>query len=213
MIKHHPTPETLLAHAAGTLPAGHALVVAAHVQGCAACQVELARLEALGGALLEELAPEALAPEAFAETLARLDSPAPITVRQMPRQADLALPEGLRLPAALRGAEIGRWLWVGRGVRYSRVRLPWAPGGNVMLMRIAPNRRVLAHSHGGAEFTQVLHGTFTDATGQYGPGDMAEADSDLAHQPRADGDGCICLAALEGGMRLPWLSRLVGGHA
>ncbi len=203
MIRHHPSAETLLAHAAGTLPAGQALVVAAHVQGCGACRAELARLEALGGAVLDELAPEPLAAEAFAAVLDRLDAPAPKPPAP-PRQANLGLPAGLRLPTALRGAEIGRWLWVGPGIRYSRVRLPWAPNENVMLLRVGGSRRVIPHSHGGAEFTQVLHGGFTDSTGHYGPGDMAEADHDLAHQPAADPEGCICLAALEGGLRLPW---------
>jgi putative transcriptional regulator len=210
VIRHHPAPETLLAHAAGTLQAGHGVVVAAHLQGCAQCRAELAALEAAGGALLEELPPETLAAEAFAQVLARLDEPLPAPPSR-PRQAELGLPEGLRLPAALRGAEIGRWLWIGPGVRYSRVRLPWAPEQNVMLLRVAGGRKVIHHTHGGAEFTQVLWGGFRDETGHYGPGDIGEADETLAHQPVADPEGCICLAALEGGLRLPWLTRLRGG--
>ncbi|MBU6426333.1 MAG: transcriptional regulator, partial [Rhodospirillales bacterium] len=136
MISHHPSPETLLAHATGTLAAGHAVVVAAHVQGCAQCQAEQARLEAVGGAMLEGLAPEPLAAEAFARVLARLDDPVP-EPPPPPRRADLALPLGPDLPAALHGAEIGNWFWIGRGLRYSRVRLPWAPEQNVMLLKVA----------------------------------------------------------------------------
>ncbi len=201
MIQHHPAPETLLAYSAGTLPAGRALVVMAHLQGCPHCQAEAATLDALGGALLETLTPEPLAPDAFARTLAQLDTPAPPAPR---RQTPLPQPFGLTLPAALHGTRIGRWLWLGRGLRYSRVRLPWAPEANVMLLRVAPNRRVITHSHGGAEFTQVLHGGFYDATGHYEAGDLAEADEHLSHQPCAGPQGCICLAALEGGLRLPW---------
>ena len=107
----------------------------------------------------------------------------------------------------MRGVELGRWLWVGPGVRYSRVFLPWAPRENVMLLRVAANQRVISHSHGGEEFTQVLQGGFTDSTGHYAAGDMAEADGDLVHQPWAGAEGCLCLAALEGGLRLPWLRR------
>lgn len=210
MIRHHPAAETLLAHAAGTLAPGHALVVAAHVQGCAHCRAEQARLEATGGALLDSLAPEPLAVDAFAAVLARLGEMAPPPPAP-PRQAELHLPQSLRLPAVLRGTAIGRWLWIGPGVRYSRVRLPWAPQENVMLLRVAGGRRVLRHSHGGAELTQVLWGGFSDHTGHYGPGDIGETDETVEHQPVADPEGCLCLASLEGGLRLPWLTRLLGG--
>lgn len=209
MISHHPSPETLLAHATGTLAAGHAVVVATHVEGCAQCQAAQARLEALGGVMLEELAPEPLAAEAFARVLARLDEPAPAPPPP-PRRANLSFPPGFGLPAALRGAEIGRWLWIGRGLRYSRVQLPWAPEQNVMLLKVSGGRRVIHHSHGGMELTQVLWGGFHDETGQYGAGDIGEADETIEHQPVADPEGCICLASLEGGLRLPWFTRLLG---
>ncbi|MBU6449138.1 MAG: ChrR family anti-sigma-E factor [Rhodospirillales bacterium] len=210
MISHHPSPETLLAHATGALAAGHAVVVAAHLQGCAQCEAAQTRMESLGGALLEEFAPEPLADEAFAQVLARLDDPAPAPTASL-RQARLALPSGVSLPAVLRGAEIGRWLWIGLGLRYSRVRLPWAPEQNVMLLKVAGGRKVLHHSHGGLELTQVIWGGFHDITGQYGPGDIGEADETTEHQPVADPEGCICLASLEGGLRLPWFTRLFGG--
>ncbi|MBU6397863.1 MAG: ChrR family anti-sigma-E factor [Rhodospirillales bacterium] len=209
MIRHHPAPETLLAHVAGTLAPGQALTAAVHVQGCAHCQAQTRRLEAAGGALLEDVVPEPLAADAFAAVMARLDEPAPPPPPK-PRQADLRLPPGLVLPAALRGAAIGRWLWMGLGLRYSRVTLPWAPKENVMLLRVEGGRRVLRHSHGGAELTQVLWGGFHDITGAYGPGDLQEADETIEHQPLADPEGCLCLAALEGGLRLPWISRLMG---
>ncbi len=77
-----------------------------------------------------------------------------------------------------------------------------------MLLRVAANRRVLSHSHGGAEFTQILHGSFQDETGQYAAGDLAEEDEHTNHQPHAGPQGCLCLASLEGGLRLPWLNRL-----
>jgi putative transcriptional regulator len=210
MIRHHPTAETLLAHAAGALAPGHALVMAAHIQGCAHCQAAAAQLEAAGGALLEELTPEPLGMEAFAAVLARLDEPAP-PPPVPPHQAPLRLPPGLSLPTALRGTGIGRWLWIGPGIRYSRVRLPWAPRENVMLLHVSGGRRTPYHSHGGAELTQVLWGGFSDHTGHYGPGDIGETDETTTHQPVADAEGCLCLASLEGGLRLPWLRRLLGG--
>ncbi|GBR00063.1 transcriptional regulator [Gluconacetobacter liquefaciens] len=209
MIRHHPTLETLLAHAAGTLADGPAVVVEAHAQGCPQCRATLDALDATGGQLLGELSPAPLEPATFERVLARLDV-SPAVRPSPPRQASLALPQGTRLPAALRNAQIGRWFWVAPGVRYSRVRLPWAPAQNLMLLRVGGGRRVPHHSHGGMELTQVLWGGFRDGDDRYGPGDLGEADETTAHQPLADPEGCICLASLEGGLRLPWLTRLLG---
>ena len=63
----------------------------------------------------------------------------------------------------------------------------------------------------------MLTGSFADARGRYGPGDMDEADSEVEHQPIVDPQAeCICLAALEGQMRLRglfgrMLQPLIGG--
>ncbi len=209
-IQHHLSDDTLLRHAAGRLGAGLALVTAAHLHGCAHCRGRLAAFEAVGGALLEMEAPAAMAPSAFSNVLSRLEErPAPPPVLRAPRRAALNLPPEMTLPPVLAGCDIGRWLWLGRGVRYSRVRLPWAPDANVMLLRVAASRAVVSHAHAAQELTQILHGGYSDSTGQYGPGDIAEHDETVLHQPRADEEGCICLAALEGGLRLDgWMGRV-----
>jgi putative transcriptional regulator len=209
-ITHHLNEETLLSLAAGTLGDGLALVAQVHLQFCPHCRARLAAMEALGGAVLDAMPGDSLAPAAFTEVLARLeDAPATAPAPAPPRQAELGLPPGMALPPALGNCEIGGWQWFGPGIRYSRVVLPWAPAANVMFLRVAANRMVFRHTHGASELTQVLHGGYRDCTGQYGPGDMAEGDETLLHQPRADAQGCICLAALEGGLRLDgWLGRL-----
>ncbi len=204
MIMHHPSPEILLAYVAGTLAPGLATVTAAHVETCPACQRQVAELSATGGALLDMAEPATMPAQAFDHILPLLDAPAPARRPVHVRQARL----GAALPSALRGCVVGRWLWLGAGVRYSKVGLPWAPAANVFLLRVAANRRVLNHGHGDVEFTLVLQGGFSDCTGSYGPGDLAQADSGLQHRPVADAEGCLCLAALEGGMRLPWLARV-----
>lgn len=205
MIRHHPSTETLLAYAAGTLRAGHALVVSAHLQGCTTCQHTTAALETLGGAVLDALPPDNLLPDAFTRALGALDD-TPEYVG--PPSAPARFPANIHLPRALSGTRIGRWLWVGRGVRYSRVHLPWAPREHVMLIRVAANRPVITHSHGGREFTQILQGSYRDETGYYQQGDMAEEDNETKHQPRAGAEGCLCLAALEDGLRLSWFKAL-----
>jgi putative transcriptional regulator len=210
IIKHHPNDDTLLRHAAGKLNAGLALVTEAHLHNCAHCRDRVATFEAVGGTLLDSQPAAAMTLTAFTDVLARLgERPATAPAPRIPRQAELSLPPGMTLPSVLAGCDIGRWLWLGRGVRYSQVRLPWAPDSNVMLLRVAANRAVVRHTHALHELTLILHGGYSDCTGRYGPGDMADADETLLHQPHADEEGCICLAALEGGLRLGgWMGRL-----
>jgi putative transcriptional regulator len=202
-IQHHPADDTLLRFASGTLNAGLTFVTSAHMHVCAQCRERVAAFEAVGGALLDEQSPAALAPTAFADVLARLDFQPAVPAPRAPRKN---LPADM--PPMLEGCDIGRWLWFGRGIRYSAVRLPWAPEANVMLLRVAANRAVVTHTHAAHELTLILRGGYSDGTGQYAPGDMAEGDDTLLHRPWADEEGCLCLAALEGKMRLDgWLGR------
>lgn len=52
----HPSNETLLSHASGTLGAAHRFVVATHAIHCADCRAKIGAIEQVGGFLLDELA-------------------------------------------------------------------------------------------------------------------------------------------------------------
>ncbi len=68
---------------------------------------------------------------------------------------------------------------------------------------IRPGRVMPSHTHDGSEVTLVLRGGFSDSTGHYRRGDIAVADSDLDHHPRADEDeDCICFAVIDAPLRL-----------
>jgi putative transcriptional regulator len=199
-IRHHPSEESLLRHAAGTLGAGPTIVVATHLATCPACRSHVADLEAAGGVLLESLTPTPLAPDAVAAALARIDAAPQEPIVRPPATT---LPGPVDLPAPLHAFARRPWRWLGPGIRCSRVVVPNDPSANVMLYRIGPNRRLPEHGHTGTEFTQVISGSFSDARGRYGPGDLVEADGEIEHQPVVDADGeCICLAALDGRMIL-----------
>ncbi|HEV7249517.1 MAG TPA: ChrR family anti-sigma-E factor [Shinella sp.] len=197
---HHATDETLMRYAAGTLAAGPAIVVEAHLAACPACRARVATYEAVGGALLDEIEPTALSETAFNDVLAMIDAeegPAPRPQSRKPVEI-----EGVRLPDALGGCDIGRWRWIGPGMRMSRVGVPHDPDANLILLKIGPGRALPDHGHAGTEFTYVVAGAFSDRFGTFGPGDMAEMDEDVEHQPIVDrGGDCICLAAMEGQMR------------
>lgn len=197
---HHATDETLMRYAAGTLAAGPAIVVEAHLAGCPACRARLATYEAVGGALLGEIEPTPLSETAFNDVLAMIDAEEEPSPRQQSRKPVEI--EGVRLPDALGGCDIGRWRWIGPGMRMSRVGVPHDPDANLILLKIGPGRALPDHGHVGTEFTYVVAGAFSDRFGTFGPGDMAEMDEDVEHQPVVDrGGDCICLAAMEGQMR------------
>ncbi len=188
MIAHHPADATLAGYAAGSLPEGLALVVATHLAACPTCRTAAAMLDRVGGALLEGLPPAAMAPDALALVLARSERPVP------PQPAVTLEPN---LPAPLNRCMFGPWWRVGPGLRWRSIRV----GGTAWagLLQAAPGRALPRHGHDGAELTCVLEGAFSDETGQYGPGDVAEPDPAIDHQPRVDSaDPCLCVIASEG---------------
>ena len=209
-IAHHPRLETLASLAAGTLSPGPRLVVTTHLAGCRECRNLIRGFEAVGGAFLEGMPPCAVAPEFLPRTLALLDpeSIRPGAPEYVRRPATPGFPEA---PAPLRGYPIGPWLFIQPGLRISRVAIPEDHNANVILLKVGAGRRVPHHGHEGTEYTQVLSGAFSDALGHYVAGDCIEADDDIDHQPVVDNDGeCICLAAVEGRLRLhSFVARLL----
>lgn len=211
-IEHHPSDESLMRYAAGTLEAGPAIIVGAHVEHCPACRSRLAQAEAVGGAVLAETEPTPMSPNALARALAAIDDLPADDNNDARNEATAPIVfDGVRLPNALRDASIGRWRWMGPGMRFSRIRLPHDPHANVMLLKVAPGRALPEHGHSGTEFTYIVKGSYSDETGRFGPGDLAEMGADVEHEPIVDeGEDCICLAALDGRMRFNGLiGRLV----
>ena len=198
---HHATDETLMRYAAGTLAAGPAIVVKAHLASCPACRARVGQYEALGGALLEDTEPTQMSATALNAVLAMLDDEEGTAPFAPPPLEPVEI-EGVPLPEALRGCAIGRWRWIGPGMKMSRVGVPQDPDANLILLKVGPGRALPDHGHVGTEFTYIVSGSFSDRFGTFRPGDLAEMDEDVEHQPVVDKDSeCICLAAMDGRMR------------
>ncbi len=195
---HHPSEDLLFGFAFGRLDRGAALLVDAHLRACPACRGEAARLEAVGGALLEAAPAEAMAPDALARALASLDGRPP-----EPPPAARPLPGGLDFTDILRDLPLGPKRWLGPGLWIRPIiRTPSGRIGSYLL-RSAPGGRLARHGHSGAELTCVLKGAYADETGRYGPGDFAECGPELVHRPVAEPDGeCLCLIHAEGPMEM-----------
>ncbi len=215
-LERHPSDESLLRFAAGSLSAGPSLVVAAHLEVCSACREQVANFERVGGAFLADTAREPMRADALGRALEKLDQAPSATSRESParpaRRADL----GIALPASLRDCGVGPWRWLGPGFRWSWITVPGVPDARVMLLRGRPGLKLPAHGHTGEEFTLILKGRLFDDRGSYGPGDFDEAGDDIDHQPVVGPDiECICLAALDGDTRLHsllgrWVRPFVG---
>jgi len=193
-ITHHIRPELIAAWVSGNLPAPFAVVVASHVAMCAECRAASGAAQTLGGALLEQVTPVALTPDALARALAALDAP-----RAQPQPVRAA---GI-FPAPLMevlGGRPPRWKMLGGGIRQQI--LMQEREGSLRLLYIPQGRKVPEHGHGGMELTLVLQGSFSDLQGRFGVGDVEDAHDDVDHQPMAGiGEACICLAATDAPLR------------
>ena len=210
--RHHLDPATVLSHAAGALSQEVAAVVATHLEGCATCREAVAQAEGVGGLLINQQhaqpALETRAQALRAAMLERLDATPPAAPKvRAPRSQD---PD--RIPTPLQpyfGASYRalKWRWMGPGMHFIRRTGP--SGGNLVMLRIGPGKRLPVHSHGGSEITQILSGAYDDALGHFGPGDVADLDSDIEHQPvTSTGVPCICVSALDAPLRFQgWLAR------
>ncbi|MEO3473680.1 ChrR family anti-sigma-E factor [Roseomonas sp. CAU 1739] len=199
MTLRHPSEATLLAYVAGTLPAPHGIVIRTHLAVCGACRDSIRLATALGGALLADAPPAAMAGNALERTLARLGEPE-------------RAPSPARIPTTVADFATGRWWWLGPGIHLMPLIRRDRQDARLDLIRVAPGVALPGHGHTGDEVTCVLEGAFGDETGEYHAGDVAEGDETLDHQPVAldTGRPCICLIATTGRLRgHSWLARLV----
>ena len=196
-IHHHPEDASLASYAAGALPAALALVVGCHLEYCARCRSVVSQAEAIGGALMDDVAPTPLKAGASAAMLARLD----LEPQQLSHSAAAAAEHSIdKMPSKLQrllgGAELARQPWrsAGPGVRLLSLD---CKEGNAVLMDISPGHVVPVHSHRGTELTLILNGHYDDSLGRFACGDVADLDDRIEHQPKAGEQGCLCLAGLD----------------
>lgn len=206
-ITHHPSDATLADFAAGTLDEARAVVVATHLSLCAQCRNAVRAFECVGGALLDDAEPAPMSAGALDRALAQLDHATP----REPAPAHEVDTEDEMLPAPLKPYAKGRWRWIGSGVQLRPIEVPSSDGVRVFLLKAGPGTRLPRHRHAGTEWTCVFQGAFRHQIGRYGVGDFDEADETIEHHPMVDdGEACICVVALQGGIKLQSLiGRLV----
>lgn len=198
-MQHHLDGATLLRYAAGDLDEAFSVVVASHLAMCAECRRALRVAEKVGGQLLEEAETADLSSGAFERLMQRVDA----NGSEPPKARECVVAEESDVPVPLRrfvGPSLDEIAWkaISPGVSRHAIELPSSPVSSLYMLRIAAGKAVPEHGHGGAEMTLVLSGAYRDELGRFGPGDIADLDEHVEHQPKVEtGEPCICLVATE----------------
>jgi putative transcriptional regulator len=208
-ITHHPDLSTLMSCAAGSQPEALAAVVASHISMCPTCAAELERMQEIGVALFDTLEPRPVSRQAPIIALraaeAETGSPAPAC-----HAGNGDVPSHL---APFVGHSLDRIAWrrIGPGIWDYRIPLSKGSRGDLRLVKVAPGNELPEHGHRGEELTLLLRGGYSDETGTYDVGDLADLDDSVDHKPVADPvEGCICLIASEKKARFKsFLARLM----
>jgi putative transcriptional regulator len=190
---HHPFSELLIDYTTGALSQAESMLIAMHLDFCAECRRSADIVQAVGGALLDTIAPLQLPPSTFQRTLQAIDA-TPKSVEALIRSAPTF---ALKWPAVLRNhlavSPPGEWRKLPAGFRALRV--PFKdPSSRVWVMKAPGGRGPLRHTHVADEWTVVLEGGFSDETGIYATGDFAFMGSGDEHTMIAEpGEGCVCV--------------------
>ncbi|WP_180901871.1 ChrR family anti-sigma-E factor [Martelella soudanensis] len=212
-IHHHISEALLLEYAAGSLEEGWSLAVATHLALCPHCRAKLRLMEAAGGALIEEAAPETAGVSEDASWAALVDrlktADVDTGVAAKPASAAsgaLLIPEPLR---SYVGGSLKDAPWRRLGLYAHQAQIATEDEDiQVRLLRVDAGKPLPEHSHGGRELTLVLSGSFTAEGQVYGPGDFEEEDDETVHSPVVGPESeCICLVVTDAPLRFQ--SRLM----
>lgn len=198
MANYHPADELLMTFAAGQQHGALGVMLACHLEQCARCRQRVKLYEDIGGELLEQIEPLAVSETLLSAVLDKLNQPSPQANR-------LSVPTGIPRPLhRFVRANYAQLKWSGMTPGIKELTLPIKdPGFTAKLYKIAAGKELPIHTHRGNEYTLVMDGSFSDAAGDYHPGDFILADTQTTHQPRASRQcDCICFAVLDAPLRM-----------
>jgi putative transcriptional regulator len=206
---HHPPEALLIDYAAGNMSEAESLMIDVHLDACTQCRQAAQAALAIGGALLDSIAPVQLPRGLFERTMQAIDAMEPAAPPDAPSPVLPSFAD--RWPAQLRGRlssqPLAPWRRLPAGFRALRV--PFADASSRMWIMNAPGGRgPLRHAHITDEWTVVLEGGFTDETGTYAAGDFAYMGPGDEHTMVAEeGEGCVCILLMR---EQPRYTTLVG---
>jgi putative transcriptional regulator len=183
-------------YARGATSPGLALLVSAQMSFGADTRARVARVESLGGALLEQAPGAEMGEGALDAVLGRLDAE---EEEPAPRIDAGPLPE---VVMGAVGTDFTRIPWRFRLPGVSEYVLAGFPDEKVSLLRARPGTSIPQHTHEGQEATLVLTGAMEDGGRVFRAGEVAINDESDDHKPRIVGDEiCHCLVVMTGELR------------
>lgn len=210
MITHHPDARLLNEFSSGSLPLAQSVCVSLHLNYCELCQRNHQRLQQLGSALFEDLAPRQVDDSLLRTVMSRLDEEQPAL-----SYSDDSPQEGNSYPALVQRLMAGDyedldWQRINSALRISRL----ATGdthNEFALYHIKAGGSIPKHTHKGTELTLVLDGSFSDEEGLYRQGDFLMRDAEQVHSPTAAKDAdCVCIGVLDAPIRFTaWNYRML----
>lgn len=206
-IVFHLDDATVMAYAGGSLASCLSVVAAGHVAMCDHCRTRVRKAETVGAALLDSGKPEPMSAGALSAVFERIDGSDWIQP-QSRRQSDPGADPSLPLPVSRvldRKLDEVRWKTVAPGVDLHVIEKN-PDGSSLYMLKVRPGRKLPDHGHAGQEMTLILRGAYRDQIGRFAPGDVADLDEDIEHQPVIeDGEDCICLIATQAPARFKGL--------
>ncbi|NIY76704.1 anti-sigma factor [Thalassospira sp. HF15] len=217
-IKHHPTDQTLIEYASGSLSQAMELLVATHMTVCPHCRDKVSGYETMGGAALETANSMSMADHSLDHVMAMLERDTAnenIVTQEIPSMRRIAVGESITgsamsalprpladlLPDDVMSLDDIPWKSLAPGVKHFQLKSIESKG-TVRLMKIAPGVSIPDHGHHGHEMTLLIKGSYIDDIGRFRAGDVADLDDDVDHQPIADtAEECICLIATDAPMK------------
>lgn len=199
-MNHHPPLELLIDHVVGKLPAPFSVAIETHLDLCPASRKTVKELEAVSGAMLDELAPAVASPTLLSSIFEIIDHGKPEAEAR--EKATSTVKQPAFIPQAL-----SRYLnktfddlpWRRIAGLFDEAIIPaFAPPYRLSILRAKPGEFVPLHSHHGRECLVVLNGGFQADGVSFEPGDFAFCEAGATHEPTVDSkDPCICLLALD----------------
>eukprot|EP00998_Keelungia_sp_KM082_P001063 NODE_1124_length_1456_cov_1.679458_g1113_i0.p1 GENE.NODE_1124_length_1456_cov_1.679458_g1113_i0~~NODE_1124_length_1456_cov_1.679458_g1113_i0.p1 ORF type:complete len:235 (+),score=38.79 NODE_1124_length_1456_cov_1.679458_g1113_i0:679-1383(+) len=217
-IKHHPTDQTLMDYASGSLSQAMELLVATHMTLCPHCRNKVSGFETMGGAVLENTDSMSMSDHSLDHVMAMLEREATnenIVTEKLPIMHRIAVGESITgstmaslprplaelLPEDVTSLDDIPWKSLAPGVKQFQLKSIESKG-TVRLLKIAPGISIPDHGHHGHEMTLLIKGSYIDEIGRFRAGDVADLDDDVDHQPIADtAEECICLIATDAPMK------------
>ena len=201
--------EWLASYCAGGLSSAKRLLIACQVALNSKLSLRLDAMDAVGGALLESAAGEAVSDRFFAQVIDKLDS---ISISESSNVESSKGPEMGGFPSWAPSpledflAHVGvslKWKKLGFGMERASLPSDGDGGENLYLLKSPPGLKIPRHSHDGEEWALILQGGYHVGDVGYKAGDLHREDENCTHTPIVDDDGeqCITLVAIEGGLR------------